>query len=645
MLASIIMECKGVALHRSAAVSALRYINNGPQSLVLALRNTYSHAELWALVTLLLYLTTFALQFVSTVLVDDLGMGSLVGHTKNETVFAALSWHAGTGQINATRLTGETSYWTEYLPDFPTFAENHEGPLANEGPPEDFIRDTGTTLRAFIPVSNQSERTSIHSYSGVATVEDSRVVCIRPKLHQYFSIGYISGSLGYVLNGSLAPEFIPPGLILGEEPAMTSGVLPMTYSLGTNQSSDSTVTLSWSQQIPLAHEGDGWAIAQNFMYFGPTLVSSLDPRYPNIASNGASMNFTMTNPDYLAWNLTYYQDGDNVSLMTGRSYELLNVSIADPGTNTNMFFSPDQDENKLVIDSQNEWLVFTIPSIPDFRLSVSLCFDSFVSINAKVNLTSQQSSSEPPLGAWNKSSGCLGTAQARQQLGALPGQNQSVLERGIMSLETTPEQLRDQVKVWYDEAESQGAGNISFPSQNFVAMVSKDTYSWGTWMCKSCGMDFVNQSNVNISYVANNKLQEQIFQDVIRTTSDTSKAWQAYYTILGRLAFYQTLPYYDIEDTPAIARFRDVQFPRSMRGLAAVVAALCVHIFLVVLITAAFLVRTRVSRVGDNAWLNLAQTNLPAMEDVFKASSTMRDGDLKKELAAQGMKNDIVRIR
>ncbi|KAK2600795.1 hypothetical protein N8I77_010302 [Diaporthe amygdali] len=638
MLACIIMETKGVALHRSAAVSALRYVNNGPQSLTLALRDTYSHAGPWALVTLLLYLTTFALQFGSTILVGDLAIGSLIDQDKAEKTSAALSWSAGIGQLNATRLVGDTSYWEEFLPDFPIFAENHGNPSVSKLSSGHPVRDTGTTLRAFIPLSNQSERTMLHSYVGMATVEDSRVICVRPKLHQYFSIGYESENLGYLLNGTLVPGFVPPGLILAEEPALTSGLLPVTYGVDTKHSSNSSVTLTWSQQIPFAHDAGKWAIAQNLMYFGPALVSSLDPRYSDVAAN-TSMNFTMENPDYLAWNLSYYQEGDSVQLMTGRSYELLNTTISRPENNTNMFFSPEQERNKLVINSQDEWLVFTIPNIPDFRLSVSLCFDSFASINAEVNVTSQQPSNEPSLGSWNASTGHLDTTQLRGQLGALPNQSQAPADRGIMSLETGAEDLRDQVQAWYAEAMLQGAGNISFPTQNFLAMVSKDTYSWGTWMCADCGMDFVNHSAINISYVPNNALQEQIFQDVVQTTGDTSRAWQAYYTILGRLAYYETLPYFDVE-----ANVSEIQFPQSSRGLAAVCAMLFVHVGLIVLVTTAFLMKTRISRIGDNAWLNLVQADLAAMEIVFKASSTMKDGDVEKEVIVQGMKRSVVHI-
>ncbi|KAL1859027.1 hypothetical protein Daus18300_009665 [Diaporthe australafricana] len=448
----------------------------------------------------------------------------------------------------------------------------------------------------------------------------------------------------------MIPEFVPPGLILAEKPALTSGLLPVTYDLDTEELSNSTVTLSWSQQIPFAHDAGGWAMVQNLMYSGPALVSSMDPRYPNIAANAASMNFSSENPDYLAWNLTYYQEGDSVPLMTGRSYELLNVTVPDPldkvahpENKNNMFFSPEQKHNKLVIVPQDEWLVFTIPSVPDFRLSVSLCFDSFYSINAQVNTTSERPSNEPSLGAWNSSSGHLDTTKLRKQLGALPDQSQAPPDRGIMSLETDSGKLREQVEAWYVEAKSQDAANISFPTQNFLALVSKDTYSWGVWMCNKCGVDWYREYTYNISYASNDALQDQIFQEVIQSTRDTSRAWQAHYTLLGRLAYYQTLPYYDVKTNASVTSFRDVQFPQSSRGLAAVCAVLFVHLGLIVLVTTAFLTKTRVSRIGDNAWLNLVQTDLTAMEKVFKSSSTMKDGDVEKEVAAQGLNRSIRR--
>lgn len=408
MIACIVMERRGVALHRVAAVSALRYINNGPQSLALALIDTYAQAGSWGMVTLLLYITTILLQFTSTLLVQDLDIGPLVGPAYNTSSFGALSWESE--NVLEVRRQGQTSYWTQYLSSFPIFAEYHEDSSLIDPTPTDASSDTGLSLRAFVPFMNETNRTSIQGFSGVATVEDSRVTCIRPQIHADFSVGYLSETWGWLLNGTMTPEVAPPGLILEDQPAMTSGLLPFSFGLGGTDSENSNITLSWGQQVPFAHDDGKWAIAQNLMYFGPALVSSLDPRYPSIISNKTSQ-FTMTNPDFLAWNLTYFVEGDEIPLMTGRSYELLNITAhqdlsnstlidsTDPNGPVNFFFSPDQDLNKLVITEENHWLVFTIPRIPGWRVAASLCYDSFTSIDAEAVITSKQPNCEPSLGS------------------------------------------------------------------------------------------------------------------------------------------------------------------------------------------------------------------------------------------------------
>lgn len=217
------------------------------------------------------------------------------------------------------------------------------------------------------------------------------------------------------------------------------------------------------------------------------------------------------------------------------------------------------------------------------------------------------------------------------------------MSRSILNLETTPEQLRTQIQVWYNESKTRGWSNISFPSQNFIAPFSKDIYSWGNWMCNSCGLEFINDTlYMNITYTSNNQLQEQIFQDVMRSTANTPVAWQTYYTNLGRLAYYENLPYFDAADVPAVSRFQDVQFPKSRRGFFTVIAVLSVHLGLVTYITAAFFIKTRVSRIGDNAWLSLAQILSHNMGDVLQASTSLKDEDVKIEMSRRGLGDEIV---
>jgi hypothetical protein len=69
--------------------------------------------------------------------------------------------------------------WNVGVRQYPIFAEYAEGMVENGSAG---ISDTGLTIRAFLPIDDQGNRSSIHVYNGPATVVDSRVVCVRPNI-------------------------------------------------------------------------------------------------------------------------------------------------------------------------------------------------------------------------------------------------------------------------------------------------------------------------------------------------------------------------------------------------------------------------------------------------------------------------------
>lgn len=77
------------------------------------------------------------------------------------------------------------NYWTSSPQSFPTFAEWKKKPDVQVSS----IADTGPTIRAFLPVNSQADRSMITKYEGTAGAFDARVVCIRPILEDWkFSI-------------------------------------------------------------------------------------------------------------------------------------------------------------------------------------------------------------------------------------------------------------------------------------------------------------------------------------------------------------------------------------------------------------------------------------------------------------------------
>ncbi len=77
MLASLIMEHRGVTLHASAQLAGTRIMNNGPSPLLKAIWGSFAGNRILVGITMGLYVFTLLVQLISTVLVSDLGTGDL----------------------------------------------------------------------------------------------------------------------------------------------------------------------------------------------------------------------------------------------------------------------------------------------------------------------------------------------------------------------------------------------------------------------------------------------------------------------------------------------------------------------------------------------------------------------------------------
>jgi hypothetical protein len=59
---------------------------------------------------------------------------------------------------------------------YPAFAEYAEPPDLEE---TDGVLDTRLSIRAFLPLASQATRCNVQNYSGMATLIDSRILCLR----------------------------------------------------------------------------------------------------------------------------------------------------------------------------------------------------------------------------------------------------------------------------------------------------------------------------------------------------------------------------------------------------------------------------------------------------------------------------------
>jgi hypothetical protein len=92
------------------------------------------------------------------------------------------------------------------------------------------LRDTGTVMRAFLPINNTDDRNRLVEYHGIGTVVDMRVVYMRPTLKDLqFSTGN-----GFRVTGRGDTKPRPLGLFYSEYEGSQQkiGNLSMTFDCG-----------------------------------------------------------------------------------------------------------------------------------------------------------------------------------------------------------------------------------------------------------------------------------------------------------------------------------------------------------------------------------------------------------------------------
>lgn len=305
---------------------------------------------------------------------------------------------------------GGTSKWNVGVREYPAFAEHAEPMVANGS---SGISDTGLTLRAFLPIDGQGNRSSIHRYEGPATIADIRAICVRP------NIGILSSRLVFTSNNSRSGSLevsghvsIPTDLL---EKAAESGVIPgplQNFTCSTShitqdpdrKYNDSDWELSVCQM--------GWAgaryLSNAFTFFGDA---------------GASSNTTA--PSYLLVNLT---------IMPKLLYTV--PQIADLPKLQQTF---NESLAGLEYRARNDWTDVSKKLSPsDGMLSFSLCFPASQTRYTKIIASSKVPPVQPRF-RYDTKNGRIQFDDVRKQM--LSSLNTTVKQRGILSLQ--PSQSRD----------------------------------------------------------------------------------------------------------------------------------------------------------------------------------------------------------
>lgn len=186
MIVSIAVERQGVLAQDVAPMSILRYSNAGPMSLVEFLFNGESFGVVLHLLTALVLVVTTACQFTSTLLFADLTFANITGFPESASNAYSITPVQNLDSLRMPSIStapfavqGYASYWNRRPSTLETFAEYAEPGLAVK---DEDVDDTGPSIRALLPVPQQSDREMLREFQGMARVLDTRTTCVRPTL-------------------------------------------------------------------------------------------------------------------------------------------------------------------------------------------------------------------------------------------------------------------------------------------------------------------------------------------------------------------------------------------------------------------------------------------------------------------------------
>ncbi|RGP80791.1 hypothetical protein FLONG3_1132 [Fusarium longipes] len=384
MLAAILLQTGAVPLPAAASVSIIRVNNPGPWFLLGKMKTHWHRGSLLVgLLATLLTLTTLSLQFTSTVLLSQVGIAPIPVESSN------LQTHYGI------MTDGDTyRYMPERAPSFldmtparyPAFAEwniNNTDPHTTDNelpfPPNTSSNmvDTGTVLRAFLPINDDKKRNQVTEYHGWATVVDARVVCMRPNITNVV----LSSDNGYTLTGLANIPQQPKGVIQQE-----------TQQGGRNFSA------SFSCNFYVATGGN---------YPGPDWPLSLcRASYHN--SRQGIYSFMQSRLDKVL----------------GDTYIILNATSSEAVGN---------------LENYGLWDTVTVsdPGIRSIFFEITMCMSTFQAQRLEIDATRPISSLSEPTLVWNAPVGRWDTRAVLRQLGVATSK-ESTAERGLFDLAPRP---------------------------------------------------------------------------------------------------------------------------------------------------------------------------------------------------------------
>ncbi|KAL1640432.1 hypothetical protein SLS58_006930 [Diplodia intermedia] len=674
MLASISLESRalgGTSLKDGAALSITRYVNSGPLSTAPAFwKNTQWRANGQVfLVVLSVTLFTVVSQFTSTLLLWDVRQGSVLGfgdQRQMDVGFRMQSYVEKFGFV----ITRSPNYWLSSPPGYPAFAEHSEEPASTS----DVFVDTGPSIRALLPFGSENDRRALSEYTGIASVFDTRVICVRPTFPSWNFFRNSTDDVNVaIFNGTVLPSHV-----VGD----VADVLRYEHAAGGNpfECLLNELLLQDDQSFKIC--GIGAASGG--------LVSSVD------TMQNTTLGYTYDSAGR-QWRAQNNETAQTWPVELGHA--ILIISAGDPGTPKSQTDDSDlrylasslpinQATTSFTIHERDAWLDF-VPNLagdsmmsvhhPNANISMTMCYDAIPlktpgrrmkhRYDIPIKATRRADVSEPRL-QWDSTAQRFDTRAILSQL--LAGHHE-FSQRAILDLDVN--ELKEGLHLmnafwdpavnatiegapdflWYPNStlgpppapvfspdSLQNATSFlarSSETADFLSSIVWDSFDDQPFQiavaCENCSR-MATEPGISNRFPGNSGLNlvlDCVFRDVLAQTANPALAWQALLTMVLRIAYYDWLPAFDLSAPVSVTSMVSCQVPRRTVGFAVVMANLVLHSIAFGVVVFWFCFTTRYSSLGQS-WQVVAQLKAPATEDVLQEATILDDEEVEKKMGS-----------
>ncbi|CAI4212421.1 unnamed protein product [Parascedosporium putredinis] len=580
MLSAMLLEAFAVPLRVAPAISMMAANGVG---LVSFLMNCFaggsSRGTLVRVIVVGLTLSYCLLQFTSTILLSDVSRGFVTARIDEPQTPAAL--FGTVGPLGA----GINGRYLYRKPIFPAFAELKEG--IDGGVEEsltDRTADTGTTLRAYLPINDTQTRRDVQDYTGPATLFDNRVFCTRP-LIQDPSFYAETHQSALALTGELRFSSV-----LGDD-------LPTIPRFSRASGGLDTIPILCS--MPVRAPREEWSNAEQL----PLSICLLqfDPLLGGVASimheaGGAAEedNSVATTVAFLVVSTEGYDGWYNTF---------------EPWASSPPQFTSEEDAG-VWTRINTEWR--------NSSALVTLCYSSMAHVTTDIHAyRSGPATSEPT----SKRNGTrLDTTDIQTYFGS--GDTAEPSKRSLFDIERKNSWIAWKSNGSSIIEEELRDNSIGASVQEYLTLTTVNGSD--PKIAKSIMMGDLVQVSLNDEAILG--AQSAVFSDTLKKTRNPAKAVQSFLAMQQSLSYYDYLDHFNIY-RPSTSRINSpVTRPVGRTFFFVAVATIAFHLVVVVLITVFFLARVRWITIGS-PWQCLVHLNGQEMQRVVTDMGLVRNDD------------------